>query len=178
MSKGSRFGSWSNPSGSKDAEVRWQVKESISTITTRSGFTTVDPFSFESESEKEWSSSGGEDPKSSPETEHSEPEEEEDVDMAHLEDPDPEIGSLTAHLDGEPAHAIVSNPRQRSIDIKKNVLGVLPTFSGRRNECPYEFLYEFSKLCSIQKRPNETTEEDYRLRAVSFALKGEANTCC
>ena len=59
--------------------------------------------------------------------------EEEDVDMAHLEDPDPEIGSLSAHLDGELAHAIVSNQCQRSIDIKTNVLGVLPTFSGRRN---------------------------------------------
>ena len=73
--------------------------------------------------------------------------------MAHLEDPDQEIGSLTAHLDGEPAHAIVSNQRQSSIDIKTNVLGVLPTFFGRRNEGPYEFLNEFSKLCSIQKRP-------------------------
>ena len=78
---------------------------------------TVDPFPFESESEKEWNSSGGEDPKSSTETEHSETEKEADVGMAHLEDPDQEIGSLTAHLDGEPAHAIVSNQRHRSIDI-------------------------------------------------------------
>ena len=176
MSKGSRFGNWSNPSGSRDAQVRWQVKESTSTVTTRSGFMTVDPFPFELESEKEWNSSGGEDPKSSTETEHSETEDEADVDMAHLEDPDPEIDSLTAHLDGEPAHAIVSNQRQRSIDIKTNVVDVLPTFSGRRNECPYELLNEFSKLCSIQKRPNDDTEEDYRLRAVPFALKGEANT--
>ncbi|XP_042019209.1 uncharacterized protein LOC121767074 [Salvia splendens] len=49
-------------------------------------------------------------------------------------------------------------------------------FSWRKNECPYEFLNEFSKLCSIQKRPNYATEEDYRLRAIPFALKGEANT--
>ncbi|XP_042031395.1 activity-regulated cytoskeleton associated protein 2-like [Salvia splendens] len=68
------------------------------------------------------------------------------------------------------------NPRQRAINIKTNVLGILPTFFGRRNECPYEFLNEFSKLCSIQKRPNDTTEEDYRLHAIPFALKGEANT--
>ncbi|XP_042019090.1 activity-regulated cytoskeleton associated protein 2-like [Salvia splendens] len=68
------------------------------------------------------------------------------------------------------------NPRQRTIDIKTNVLGILPTFSGRRNEYPYEFLNEFSKLCSIQKRANGTTEEEYRLRAIPFALKGEANT--
>ena len=55
--------------------------------------------------------SGREDPKSSSETEHLETEEEESVDMANLVHPDPEIGSLTAHLDGEPAHAIVSNQR-------------------------------------------------------------------
>ena len=175
MSKGSRSGIWSNPSWSRNVQLKWQVKESTSAITTRSGLSTVDPFPFESGSEEEWNSSGKEDSRSSSETEHSEREEEESV-MANLVDLDPEIGSLTAHLDGEPAHAIVSNQRQRSIEIKTNVLGVLPTFSGRRNECPYEFLNEFSKLCSIQKRPNETTEEDYRLRAIPFALKGEANT--
>ena len=75
-----------------------------------------------------------------------------------------------------PAHAIFLNQQHRSIDIKTNVLGVLPTFSGRRNGCPYEFLNKFSKLCSIQKRPNDANEEDYRLRAVPFDLKGEANT--
>ncbi|XP_042025752.1 uncharacterized protein LOC121772613 [Salvia splendens] len=31
-------------------------------------------------------------------------------------------------------------------------------------------------LCSIQKRPPNSTEEDYSLRALPFALKGEANT--
>ena len=191
MNTGFHSGSWASSSGSGSGRYKWQVKESTSTITTRSGLRTVDPFPFESESEKEWNSSGEEDPKSSTETEHSETEEEEDPNMAHLVDPDPEIWSLTAHLDGEPAHAIVSNPRRRSIDIKtlrmslrRNDpeigsltahLRVLPTFSGRRNECPYEFLNEFSKLCSIQKHPNEATE-DYRLRAVPFALKGDANT--
>ena len=176
MSKGSRFGNWNNSSGSRNVQFRWQVKESTSTVTTRSGLTTGDPFPFGSDSEEDWNSSGREDPKSSSETEHSETEEEESVDMANLVDPDPEIGSLTAHLDVEPAYAIVSNQRQRSIDIKTNVLGVLPTFSRRRNECPYEFLNECNKLCSIQKRPNDATGEDYRLRAVPFALKGEANT--
>ncbi|XP_047949242.1 uncharacterized protein LOC125195085 [Salvia hispanica] len=96
--------------------------------------------------------------------------------MANAGDDDPEIGSLTSYLDRKPAQAIVSNQRQRAIDIKTNVLGNLPTFSGRRNECPYEFLNEFSKLCSIHKRPNDATKEDYRLRAIPFALKGEANT--
>ncbi|XP_047965868.1 uncharacterized protein LOC125210350 [Salvia hispanica] len=172
---GFQSGSWASSSGSGSGQYEWRVKESTSTITTRSGLRMEDPFPFESESEKEWNSSTEENPGLSAEPEHSETEEEEDPNMAHLVDPDPEIGSLTTHLDGEPAHAIVSNPRRRSIDIKTNVLGVLPTFSGRRNECPYVFLNEFSKLCSIQKRPNEATEEDYRLRAIPFALKGEIN---
>ena len=133
MSRGPRFGNWSNPFGSRDDHFRWQVKESLSTVTTRSGLITGDPFPFGSEIGEDWNSSGKEDLKSSSETEYSGTEEEADVDMANLVDPDPEIGSLTAHLDGEPAHAIVSNQCQRAIDIKTNVLGVLPTFSGQRN---------------------------------------------
>ena len=176
MKAGFQSGSWASSSGAGSGQYEWRIKQSTFTITTRSGLRTEDPFPFESESEKEWNSSTEENPGTSTEPKQSETEEEKDPHMAHLLDPDPEIGSLTAHLDGEPAHTIVSNPRRRSIDIKTNVLGVLPTFSGRRNECPYEFLNEFSKLCSIQKRPNEATEEDYRLRAIPFALKGEANT--
>ena len=93
LSGGSRFGNWSNSSGSRNVQFRWQVKESTSTVTTRSGLTTGDPFPFGSESDEDWNSSGREDPKSSSETE-----EEAVGDMANL-------------VDGEPAHAIVSNQR-------------------------------------------------------------------
>ena len=70
--------------GSRNVQFRWQVKESTSIVTTRSGLTTGDPFSFGSESDEEWNSSGGEDPKSSSEIEHSETEGEEVVNMANL----------------------------------------------------------------------------------------------
>ena len=171
MNRSYRFGHWNNSPGWRSAQTSWRVKEAIFPVTTRSGLTTGDPVHLSSESDEESTSSVKKEPKSTSETE------EENVEsMANAGDDDPEIGWLTAHLDGEPAQAIVSTQRQRAIDIKTNVLGILPTFSGRRNECPYEFLNEFSKLCSIQKRPNDATEEDYRLRAIPFALKGEANT--
>ncbi|KAL1536557.1 hypothetical protein AAHA92_29189 [Salvia divinorum] len=48
----------------------------------------------------------------------------------------------------------------------------MPHFYGRRIDNPYEFC----KLCGIQRRPAGSTEEDYRLRALPFALKGEADT--
>ncbi|XP_042067414.1 activity-regulated cytoskeleton associated protein 2-like [Salvia splendens] len=96
--------------------------------------------------------------------------------MAVEPDNDPEIGSLNAHLNSEPSQAIVITPAQQSIDIKTNVSVVIPHFYGRKIEFPYEFLHEFCKLCSVQKRAPNSTEEDYRLRALPFALKGEANT--
>ncbi|XP_042023037.1 activity-regulated cytoskeleton associated protein 2-like [Salvia splendens] len=52
----------------------------------------------------------------------------------------------------------------------------MPRFYGHKIECTYEFLHEFCKPCSIQKRPPNSTEKDYRLRALPFALKGVANT--
>ena len=62
-----------------------------------------------SESDEESTSSIKKEPKSTSETE-------EESDMANAGDDDPEIGWLTAHLDGEPAQAIVSTQRQRAID--------------------------------------------------------------
>ncbi|KAL1540774.1 hypothetical protein AAHA92_25078 [Salvia divinorum] len=96
--------------------------------------------------------------------------------MAALNEEDPEIGSLNAHLNGEPSSAIVISTGQAGIEVKNNVLAVMPHFYGRRIDNPYEFLHEFCKLCGIQRRPAGSTEEDYRLRALPFALKGEADT--
>ncbi|KAL1557122.1 hypothetical protein AAHA92_12647 [Salvia divinorum] len=96
--------------------------------------------------------------------------------MAALHDDDPEIGSLNAHLSGEPAQAIVMTPGQTGIEVKNNVLAVMPHIYGRREDNPYEFLHEFCNLCGIQRRPAGSTEEEYRLRALPFALKGEADT--
>ena len=41
---------------------------------------------------------------------------------------------------------------------------------------PYNFLKELCKICGIQKRPAGSTEEDYRLRVITFALRSEADT--
>ncbi|KAL1544654.1 hypothetical protein AAHA92_21476 [Salvia divinorum] len=96
--------------------------------------------------------------------------------MAALHEDDPEIGSLNAHLSGEPAQAIVMTPGQAGIEVKNNVLAVMPHFYGRKIDNPYEFLHEFCKLCGIQRRPAGSSEEEYRLCAIPFALKGEADT--
>ena len=60
----------------------------------------------------------------------SEAEEETVEEMANAVEDDPEIGSFTAHLDGEPSQAIVTTQRQKAINIKTNMLGILPNFSG------------------------------------------------
>ncbi|KAL1536459.1 hypothetical protein AAHA92_29108 [Salvia divinorum] len=96
--------------------------------------------------------------------------------MAALHDDDPKIGFLNAHLSGEPAQAIVITPGQAGIEVKNNVLAVMPHFYGRKIDNPYEFLHEFCKLCGIQRRPAGSSEEEYKLRAIPFELKGEANT--
>ncbi|KAL1555201.1 hypothetical protein AAHA92_15671 [Salvia divinorum] len=96
--------------------------------------------------------------------------------MAAMNEEDPEIGSLNAHLNGESSSIIVVTAGQAGIEVKNNVLAVMPHFYERRIDNPYEFLHEFCKLCGIQRRPAGSTEEDYRLRALPFALKGEADT--
>ncbi|KAL1558728.1 hypothetical protein AAHA92_09158 [Salvia divinorum] len=96
--------------------------------------------------------------------------------MAAIIEDDPEIGSLIAHLNGEPSSTIVITPGQSGIKVNNNVLAVMPHFYGRRIDNPHEFIHEFCKLCGIQRRPTGSTEEDYRLRALPFALKGEADT--
>ncbi|XP_042059567.1 uncharacterized protein LOC121804089 [Salvia splendens] len=96
--------------------------------------------------------------------------------MVALVDDDPEIGSLNAHLPGEPAQAIVVTPGQENIDVKNNILAIMPHYYGRKIESPYDFLYDFCKICGIQKRPNGSNEDDYRLRVIPFTLKGEADT--
>ncbi|KAL1564554.1 hypothetical protein AAHA92_06881 [Salvia divinorum] len=96
--------------------------------------------------------------------------------MTALHEDDPEIGSLSAHFNGVLSGSIVVTPGQARIEVKNNVLAVMPHFYGRRIDNPYEFLHEFCKLCGIQKRLAGSTEKDYRLCALPFALKGEADT--
>ncbi|KAG6416193.1 hypothetical protein SASPL_123617 [Salvia splendens] len=84
------------------------------------------------------------------------------------------IGSLHAHDEREPTHAIAATPGMRTIAIKSGVLAVLSHFYGLLKECPYAFLEEFCRYCDIQPVPAGSTSEDYRLKVIPFVLKGDA----
>ncbi|KAG6388987.1 hypothetical protein SASPL_150424 [Salvia splendens] len=101
------------------------------------------------------------------------PFEQTETDMA-LVDNDSRIGSLHAHDEKEPTHAIAITPGMRTIAIKSRVLAVLSNFYGLSKECPYAFLEEFCRYCDIQPMPAGSTSEDYRLKAIPFVLKGDA----
>ncbi|KAL1554577.1 hypothetical protein AAHA92_15122 [Salvia divinorum] len=168
MSRGSRFGRWNNVQNWRDTESNWRIREVITPVTTRSGLSTANPVHLSSESEEETDLSSKVKAESDlfPSSEMKER-----IAMAALHEDDPEIGSLNAHLNGEPSGVIVVTPRQAGIEVKNNVLAVMPHFYGRTIDNPFEFC----KLCEIQRRPAGSTEEDYRLRALPFALKGEAD---
>ncbi|KAG6413889.1 hypothetical protein SASPL_126604 [Salvia splendens] len=95
------------------------------------------------------------------------------AEMALVAD-DSGIGSLHAHDEKEPTHAIVVTPGMRTIAIKSGVLAVLSHFYGLSKECPYAFLEEFCRYCDIQPIPAGSTSEDYRLKSIPFVLKGDA----
>ncbi|KAL1563944.1 hypothetical protein AAHA92_06361 [Salvia divinorum] len=170
MRQDQRFDRWNPPVNWRDTESNWRIREVANPVTTRSGLSTAVPIPASSESEGE------------PETPHLIKEESDlfsdfgEENMAALHEDDPEIGYLNAHLSGEPAQAIVMTPGQAGIEVKNNVLAVMPHFYGRKIDNPYEFLHKFCKLCGIQRRPAGSSEEEYRLRAIPFALKGEADT--
>ncbi|KAG6385772.1 hypothetical protein SASPL_154653 [Salvia splendens] len=84
------------------------------------------------------------------------------------------IGSLHAHDEKEPTHAIAITPGMRVITIKSGVLAVLSNFYGLSKKYPYAFLEEFCRYCDIQPVPTGSTSEDYRLKVIPFVLKGDA----
>ncbi|KAG6387297.1 hypothetical protein SASPL_152484 [Salvia splendens] len=84
------------------------------------------------------------------------------------------IGSLHAHDEREPTHAIAATPGIRTIAIKSGVLAVLSHFYSFSKECPYAFLEEFCRYYDIQPVPAGSTSEDYRIKAIPFVLKGDA----
>ncbi|KAL1540881.1 hypothetical protein AAHA92_25169 [Salvia divinorum] len=154
-----RLGYWNNQHLRSSAESTWEIKEFLAPVTTRSGRTVSVPIQPKFEKE---------DPPSDTNKDTTA--------MTALHEEDPEIGSLNTHLNGEPSSAIVVSTGQAGIEVKNNMLAVMPHFYGRRIDNPYEFLHKFCKLCGIQRRPAGSTEEDYRLRALPFAQKGEADT--
>ncbi|KAG6433359.1 hypothetical protein SASPL_104969 [Salvia splendens] len=83
------------------------------------------------------------------------------------------IGSLHAHDEKEPTHAITVTLGIRALAVKLGVLAVLSNFYGLPKECPYAFLKEFCRYCDIQPVLAGSTSEDYRLKAIPFVLKGD-----
>ncbi|KAL1567198.1 hypothetical protein AAHA92_02703 [Salvia divinorum] len=111
----SRFGYWSNQHLKSSAESNWKIKEFLAPVTTRSGSTISVPIQPRFEKE---------DPPSDTNKDTTA--------MAALHEEDPEIGSLNAHFNGEPSSAIVNSTGQAGIEVKNNVLAVMPHFYGRR----------------------------------------------
>ncbi|XP_042038185.1 uncharacterized protein LOC121784068 [Salvia splendens] len=89
---------------------------------------------------------------------------------------DLELCSMYTHLESDPPQAIIAITGHEVVYLKPHLLAVLPEFWGRSCDNPYNFLHEFYKLYKSQKRPVGSSEDDYRLRAIPFSLKGEANT--
>ncbi|KAL1540297.1 hypothetical protein AAHA92_24668 [Salvia divinorum] len=146
MRRDQRFGRWYNEQNWRDTESNWRIREIATPVTTRSGLSTAGQsfVSFGSEEETDLP------PQVKVESDlFSDLEKLEE--MAYNMEDDPEIGSLNAHLSGEPAQAIVVSEGQTGIEVKNNVLAVMPHFYGRKVDNPYVFLHEFCKLCGIQK---------------------------
>ncbi|KAL1569621.1 hypothetical protein AAHA92_01080 [Salvia divinorum] len=101
MRRDQRFDRWNPPVNWRDTESNWRIREVANPVTTRSGLSTAVTVLASSGSEGE------------PETPHLIKEESDlflnfgEENMAALHEDDPEIGSLNAHLSGEPAQAIV-----------------------------------------------------------------------
>ncbi|KAL1544878.1 hypothetical protein AAHA92_21673 [Salvia divinorum] len=153
----SRFGYWSNQHLKSSAESNWKIKEFLAPMTTRWGRTVSVPIQPRSKEEYPPSDTN-----------------KDTTAMAALHEEDPEIGSLNAHLNGEPSSAIIISTGQAGTEVKNNLLAVMPHFYGRRIDNPYEFLHEFYKLCDIQRRPAGSTEEDYRLQYFFSATRTNA----
>jgi len=50
---------------------------------------------------------------------------------------------------------------------------LLPTFNGLAGEDPHTYLKEFHMVC-VGMKPNEVDEEQVKLKAFPFSLKGAA----
>ncbi|KAL1549348.1 hypothetical protein AAHA92_17463 [Salvia divinorum] len=150
MHQGQRFGRWNNPINWKDIESNWRIREVATPVTTRSGINTVGLSTISSGSEED----SDPPPQMKVESDLFSGSKRAKEDMANNMEDDPEIGSPNAHLSGEPAQAIVMTPGQAGIEVKNNVLAIMPHFYGCKIDNPCEFLHKFCKLCGIQKRPS------------------------
>ncbi|KAG6435698.1 hypothetical protein SASPL_100573 [Salvia splendens] len=157
-----RGGHWNHPLIYRDTNAHWRVQEAgVVTTCYRAALKATAAEQLTNEEEGEQNA-----PPKLPPLEQAE------ANMA-LVDNDSRIGSLHAHDEKEPTHAIAITPGMQMIAIKLGVLVVLSNFYGLSNECPYSFLEEFCRYCDTQPVPAGSTSEDYRLKAIPFVLKGD-----
>ena len=52
--------------------------------------------------------------------------------------------------------------------MKPHIIAILPVFWGRSCDSPYQFLHVFCKIFRAHKRPVGSSEDDYRLKALTF----------
>jgi len=60
-------------------------------------------------------------------------------------------------------------------ELKSGFIHLLPTFNGLAGEDPHTHLKEFHMVC-VGMKPNEVDEEQVKLKAFPFSLKGAAKT--
>jgi len=65
------------------------------------------------------------------------------------------------------------NKHSRSLLLKSGFIHLLPTFNGLAGEDPHAHLKEFYMVC-VGMKPNEVDEEQVKLKAFAFSLKGAA----
>lgn len=86
--------------------------------------------------------------------------------MMCYQEEDLEIGSLFNNSMDEPTPSFGTTQGQEAVYMDPEVLAILPTFLGTEVESPIRFLREFDKICRVQKRPVESSEEDLKLRII------------
>jgi hypothetical protein len=62
-----------------------------------------------------------------------------------------------------------------NFELKSGIIHLLPTFNGLAGEDPHTHLKEFYMVC-VGMKPNGVDEEQVKLKAFPFSLKGAAKT--
>ena len=79
----------------------------------------------------------------------------------------------TPNIENQPLCINIDN--NVNFELKYSFIHLLPTFNGLVREDPYTHLKEFYIVC-VGMKPNGVDEEQVKLEAFPFSLKGAANT--
>ncbi|KAL7616914.1 hypothetical protein Lser_V15G01789 [Lactuca serriola] len=67
----------------------------------------------------------------------------------------------------------ITYPAATNLELKSDLIHLLPTFRGLENEDPHKFLMEFHVVC-VGMKPYNVTEDQIKLRASPFAVQDSA----